>query len=434
MKKENIWNSFHNKNIKDKIDTLIRNNIINNEFTEILTKNKMLDLSIAEQISENVIGTFSFPFSIVPNFLINGINYNIPMVTEEPSVVAACSYAGKLISKCGGFNSVVLNRKMIGQVALFDIDNFNSAISSIMENKETIISLANSSYPSIVKRGGGALDLKIKILENSLIDEKQKFLVVYIFIDVKDAMGANIVNTMTEGIKSFLEKITNGKSLMSILSNYATESLVTSKCEINIKYLSNDINKAKFIAKKIELASKFAKMDVHRAATHNKGILNGIDAVVIATGNDFRAIEAGCHSYAVKNHIYQGLSTWIFDESSEKLIGELTVPMPIASVGGSIGLNPKVKLSFDLLNNPDAKTLSTIIVSVGLAQNFAAIKALVSSGIQKGHMKMQARSLALLSGAKEYEIELVVNKLLDEKYINLETSKNILNTLRNNKI
>lgn len=238
---------------------------------------------------------------------------------------------------------------------------------------------------------------------------------------------------MLEGIKSLLEDLTHGKALMAILSNYATESLVKSKCEIDIKYLTNDKKEAINIAKKIELASKFSKLDIYRATTHNKGIFNGIDGVVIATGNDWRAIEAGCHAYACKNGKYEGLTTWTFDETDNKILGELILPMPIATVGGSIGLNPTVKASFDILNHPDAKTLSSIIVSIGLAQNFAAIKALVTTGIQKGHMKLQARSLALFVGAKNEEINLVVEKLTTSKYINLDTAELILKQIREKK-
>ena len=291
-----------------------------------------------------------------------------------------------------------------------------------MENKNKLLKIANDAYPSIVARGGGAIDIEVRNID--------EFLVVYLFADVKEAMGANILNTMLEAIKTPLENITNGKSLMAILSNYATESLVKAKCEVNIKLLSSSMEKSIETAKKIELASKFAKLDVYRATTHNKGIFNGIDAVVIATGNDWRAIEAGGNAFAAKNGKYEGLTTWTFDESENKLKGELTLPMPIASVGGSIGLNPSVKAAFNILGNPNAKTLASIITSVGLAQNFAAIKALVTTGIQHGHMKLQAKSLALLSGATEAEVPKLVESLIAEKTFNLEKAQSILKALR----
>lgn len=428
MKIKNIWIGFSKKNIIDKIKILYDNKIINNEYKNILENNTTLPLEIAEQMTENTIGTFALPFSIVPNIMVDNVNYTVPMVTEEPSVVAACSYAGKLIAKSGGFSTEILDRKMIGEVALFDIDDFEKAEKVILQNKDRILNLANDSHPSIVTRGGGAVDITTKILK----DKDNSFLIIYLTADVKEAMGANILNNMLEGIKPLLEEITNSKALMAILSNYATKSLVKSTCAIDIKYLSNDKKEAFNIAKKIELASEFAKIDIYRATTHNKGIFNGIDAAVIATGNDWRAIEAGGHAFATKNGKYEGLTNWVFDETNKKIIGELTLPMPIASVGGSIGLNPTVKTSFNILKNPDAKTLASIIVSIGLAQNFAALKALVSTGIQKGHMKLQARSLALFAGAKDNEVEIVVEKLLTSKFINLETAKNIILEIRKN--
>ena len=428
MKIKNIWLGFSKKNIIDKIKILYDNKIINNEYKNILENNTTLPLEIAEQMTENTIGTFALPFGIVPNIMVDNINYTVPMVTEEPSVIAACSYAGKLIAKSGGFSTEILDRKMIGEVALFDIDDFEKAEKIILKNKQKILQLANNSHPSIVVRGGGAIDITTKIFN----EKNNLFLVVYLIVDVKEAMGANILNNMLEGIKPLLEELTNAKALMGILSNYATKSLVKSTCAIDTKYLSNDKKEAFNIAKKIELASEFAKIDIYRATTHNKGIFNGIDAAVIATGNDWRAIEAGGHAFATKNGKYEGLTTWVFDETNKKIIGELTLPMPIASVGGSIGLNPTVKTSFNILKNPDAKTLASIIVSIGLAQNFAALKALVSTGIQKGHMKLQARSLALFAGAKDNEIDIVVEKLLTSKFINLDTAKNIILEIRKN--
>lgn len=417
------WLGFQKKERLERIQMLKENGFLNDEFEQILKKNENLPLETSNQMAENGIGTFALPFSIAPNFIVDGKDYAVPMVTEEPSVVAGCSYAAKIIGKSGGFTTEILNRKMIGQVALYEILDFDNAISMVLENKNKLLKIANDAYPSIVARGGGAIDIEVRNID--------EFLVVYLIADVKEAMGANILNTMLEAIKTPLENITNGKSLMAILSNYATESLVKAKCEVNIKLLSSSMEKSIETAKKIELASKFAKLDVYRAATHNKGIFNGIDAVVIATGNDWRAIEAGGNAFAAKNGKYEGLTTWTFDESENKLKGELTLPMPIASVGGSIGLNPSVKAAFNILGNPNAKTLASIITSVGLAQNFAAIKALVTTGIQHGHMKLQARSLALLAGAKGKEIDIAVEKLLESgKSINLENVKEILEKIK----
>ena len=437
---KNIWLGFHNKDKNTRINILKENDFLNEEYSEILKSNVTLPCEIAGQMSENNLGTFALPFGIAPNFLINEKEFAVPMVTEEPSVVAACSYAAKIISRSGGFTAEVINRKMTGQVVLYDVNDINTAIENIEKNKDLILKIANEAHPSIVVRGGGAEDVKVQafseknITNNSSItadsDITADFLTVYLIADVKEAMGANIINNMLEGIKPLLEDITKGTALMSILSNYATESLVTASCEIDIKYLSNDISYAANVAKKIGLAGKYAKIDMYRASTHNKGIFNGIDAVLIATGNDWRAIEAGGHAYAVKNGRYEGLTDWTFNPETNKIKGKLTLPMPIASVGGSIGLNPTVKAAFNILGNPDAKTLSQIIVSVGLAQNFAALKALVTTGIQKGHMKLQAKSLALLAGADPEQIDTVVEKLLEARHMSLEKAKEIIKVLK----
>ena len=419
QEKKKKWLGFQKKERIERIEMLENNDFLDKNTKKILLENENLPLEIANQITENNIATFSLPMGIAPNFLIDGKEYAVPMVTEEPSVIAAASYAAKIISKCKGFKTIALDRKMIGEIALYDIIDFEKAKNLILQNENKILEIANEAYPSIVKRGGGAICLEIKNFE--------EFLVVYLTVDVKEAMGANILNTMLEGIKPLLEELTNSTALMGILSNYATKSLVTATCEIDSKLLGGN-----HVAKKIDLASKFAKIDTYRAATHNKGIFNGIDAVVIATGNDWRGIEAAGHAFAAKNGKYEGLTTWTFDEKINKLKGELTLPMPVASVGGSIGLNPSVTAAFDILKNPSAIELAKIIVSVGLAQNLAAIKALVTTGIQKGHMKLQARTLALFSGAKDDEVDLVVNTILEKKLIiNSENIKNILEEIRN---
>jgi len=256
------------------------------------------------------------------------------------------------------------------------------------------------------------------------------FLVVYLHVDTQEAMGANMLNTMLEALKPVLEELSQGQSLMGILSNYATDSLVTASCRIAFRYLSPQRDQGREIAEKIALASQFAQADPYRAATHNKGIFNGIDALLIATGNDWRAIEAGAHAYASHDGAYRGLSHWMMDLETEELIGELTMPMPVATKGGSIGLNPRVVLSHELLGHPSAKELAQIIVSIGLAQNFAALKALVSTGIQHGHMKLQAKSLALLAGATEAEVPKLVECLIAEKTFNLEKAQTLLKKFR----
>ncbi|MCU9533365.1 hydroxymethylglutaryl-CoA reductase, degradative [Streptococcus sp. CSL10205-OR2] len=419
------WAGFAKKNPKERLSQI--KPLLSKESHHILENHVLLKQEIASQMVENTLGTFALPFSVVPEIEVNHKDYTVPFVTEEPSVVAACSFASQIIKRSGGFKAIVHNRQMIGQIALYDIKDTHSATKAIEKQKKELLDIANSAHPSIVKRGGGASDIKI-----NLIEDETPLLVVHILIDTKEAMGANIVNTMTEALKPYLEALTKGKSLMAILSNYATEALVTANCAIDYRFLNRDKIKAKELAEKMVLASNFAKKDPYRASTHNKGIFNGVDAVCIATGNDWRAIEAGAHAYASRNGHYEGLTTWRLDEANEQLLGEITLPLPLATKGGSIGLNPSVLVAFDVLGNPDAKTLASIVASVGLAQNFAALRALVTEGIQEGHMKLHARSLALLAGSLPDEVVFVVESLLKEKHMNLSTAKKILEKYRNN--
>ena len=406
----------------ERIEALLKEGLLTWDEAQILKEQKGLPLSIADQLTENVLSTFDLPFSLAPYFLINGRDYVLPMVTEEPSVVAAASFAAKLIQRSGGFTTQVHQRQMIGEIALTDVEDVEVASKRILEDKETLLQLANEAYPSIVKRGGGARDL--------WVENKGDFLIVYLAVDPKEAMGANMLNTMLEALTDRIQKLSGGQALMAILSNLATRSLVSARCAIDFKVLSRNPEEAIEIAHRMELASQLAQVDPYRAATHNKGIFNGIDALVLATGNDWRAIEAGAHAYAAQSGSYKGLSHWTSQPKEKKLYGEITLPMPVATKGGSIGLNPTVQVSHRFLGEPSAIELAGIIASLGLAQNFAALKALVTTGIQAGHMKLQARSLALLAGAKEEEVPRLVSQLLENKPFNLEKVQTLLQELR----
>ena len=406
----------------ERIEALLKEGLLTWDEAQILKEQKGLPLSIADQLTENVLSTFDLPFSLAPYFLINGRDYVLPMVTEEPSVVAAASFAAKLIQRLGGFTTQVHQRQMIGEIALTDVEDVEVASKRILEDKENLLQLANEAYPSIVKRGGGARDL--------WVENKGDFLIVYLAVDPKEAMGANMLNTMLEALTDRIQKLSGGQALMAILSNLATRSLVSARCAIGFKALSRNPEEAIEIAHRMELASQLAQVDPYRAATHNKGIFNGIDALVLATGNDWRAIEAGAHAYAAQSGSYKGLSHWTSQPKEKKLYGEITLPMPVATKGGSIGLNPTVQVSHRLLGEPSAIELAGIIASLGLAQNFAALKALVTTGIQAGHMKLQARSLALLAGAKEEEVPRLVTQLLENKPFNLEKAQTLLQELR----
>ena len=419
------WNGFSKKSYQERLELLKAQALLSPERQANLEQDEQMSVTVADQLSENVVGTFSLPYSLVPEVLVNGQEYTIPYVTEEPSVVAAASYASKIIKRAGGFTAQVHERQMIGQVALYQVADPEQAQEKITSKKAELLELANQAYPSIVKRGGGARDLHIEQIEG-----ETDFLVVYLHVDTQEAMGANMLNTMLEALKPVLEELSQGRSLMGILSNYATDSLVTASCRVAFRYLSRQKDHGREIAEKIVLASQFAQFDPYRASTHNKGIFNGVDAILIATGNDWRAIEAGAHAFASRDGRYRGLSQWTLDMEREELVGEMTLPMPVATKGGSIGLNPRVALSHELLGNPSAKELAQIIVSIGLAQNFAALKALVSTGIQQGHMKLQAKSLALLAGASESEVAPLVERLIAEKTFNLETAQRYLENLR----
>ena len=419
------WNGFSKKSYQERLELLKAQALLSPEKQTSLEQDEQISVTVADQLSENVVGTFSLPYSLVPEVLVNGQEYTVPYVTEEPSVVAAASYASKIIKRAGGFTAQVHERQMIGQVALYQVANPDLAQVQIASKKAELLELANQAYPSIVKRGGGARDLHVEQIKG-----ETDFLVVYLHVDTQEAMGANMLNTMLEALKPVLEELSQGQSLMGILSNYATDSLVTASCRIAFRYLSRQKDQGREFAEKIALASQFAQADPYRATTHNKGIFNGIDAILIATGNDWRAIEAGAHTFASRDGRYQGLSQWTLDLEREELVGQMTLPMPVATKGGSIGLNPRVALSHELLGNPSAKELAQIIVSIGLAQNFAALKALVSTGIQQGHMKLQAKSLALLAGASESEVAPLVERLIADKTFNLETTQRYLENLR----
>ena len=419
------WNGFSKKSYQERLELLKAQALLSPERQESLEQDEQISVTVADQLSENVVGTFSLPYSLVPEVLVNGQEYTVPYVTEEPSVVAAASYASKIIKRAGGFTAQVHERRMIGQVALYQVDDPDLAQEKIASKKAELLELANQAYPSIVKRGGGARDLHVEQIKG-----ETDFLVVYLHVDTQEAMGANMLNTMLEALKPVLEELSQGQSLMGILSNYATDSLVTASCRIAFRYLSRQKDQGREIAEKMALASQFAQGDPYRAATHNKGIFNGVDAILIATGNDWRAIEAGAHAFASRDGHYQGLSQWTLDLEREELVGEMTLPMPVATKGGSIGLNPRVALSHELLGNPSAKELAQLIVSIGLAQNFAALKALVSTGIQQGHMKLQAKSLVLLAGASESEVAPLVEQLIADKTFNLETAQRYLENLR----
>lgn len=385
---------------------------------EILSE-MALDTTILDNLIENQISEFELPMGIAQNFVINGQSFLIPMVTEEPSVIAAASNGAKI---AGNFVAEIKERLMRGQIVFYDVKNSDKIANEILEKQEKIFEQAELSYPSIVKRGGGLREVSSRIFSS------QKFLSVDVKVDVKDAMGANIINSILEGIAELFRRwFPDEKILFSILSNYATESLVKVTCEIPVECLSKKADGYE-IGQKIMAASQYSKIDPYRASTHNKGIMNGINAVILATGNDTRAISAAIHAYAAKDGAYQGLANWELQE--KMLVGELEIPLPVATVGGGVKVLPKAQAAMEILGISDAKELAKVIAAVGLAQNLAALRALVSEGIQQGHMSLQARSLALSVGAQADEIAILSQQLRKEKVMNQEVAQNLLKNLR----
>ncbi len=373
-----------------------------------------LKLETADQMIENVIGTFQLPFGIATNFLINGKDYLIPMAIEETSVVAAASNAAKIARIKGGFEVKTSDPLMIGQIQVLDIDDVAEAMNDIRKRKKEIMDLANSQDKVLVDLGGGAKDLDIRSINGMVI--------VHLLIDVRDAMGANAVNTMCEAVAPLIEKITNGRVLFRIISNLADQRIARAMALFDKNAIGNDV------VEKIIEGYKFAAMDPYRAATHNKGIMNGIDAVAIATGNDWRAIEAGAHSYASRDG-YTSLTKWEKNSDGD-LVGSIELPMAVGIIGGATGIHPLARLSLKILGVESARELAGIIASIGLAQNFAALRALATKGIQAGHMRLHAKNIAVMAGATGEEIDEVAEKMIEGGKISVDKAREILKEMK----
>ena len=417
---------FYKKNHADKIDSLFLAGVISKKEKDTLV-DRTLDLEpdTGNNMIENYIGNYSMPLGVALNYVIDEEELVVPMSIEEPSVIAASSFAAKIIGSAGGFKTTVHQRRMIGQVTLKNVKDMEKATEKVLEAKQEILSRANEAYPSIVERGGGAKNLEVRLLEDDTNSDIPSFLSVHIHVDTQEAMGANIVNTMMEGIAPYIEELTGGTALLRILTNYATECLATATCVIPAHKLKTADYSGEEVRDRIIEATQVATIDPYRAVTHNKGIMNGVDAVVLASGNDWRAIEAGAHAYASRSGKYRSLTTWKKNDAGD-LVGELTLPLPVGTVGGSISIHPAAQLAHSILNHPKAHKLERVIVSVGLAQNFAAVRALVTEGIQKGHMGLHARSLAISAGAKGDYVQQVADILKHSKHKNLQRAKNIL--------
>jgi hydroxymethylglutaryl-CoA reductase len=409
---------FYKLPIKDRIDLVKEFSDLSDEETQLFSS--CLNMDIADRMIENVLGTFEIPLGIAVNFMINGKDYLVPMATEESSVVAAASNAAKIARINGGFKTECTDPLMIGQIQILHIDDVAGSAQKIMSKKKEILNLANEQDKILVKFGGGAKDIEVRILDSPI----GKMIVVHLIVDVRDAMGANAVNTMCEALAPMLEEIAKGKVRLKILSNLADKRIVKSTAVFDKEKMGGE----KVVDAFLE-SYNLAAIDPYRAATHNKGIMNGIDSLIIATGNDFRAIEAGAHAYAARNGQYTSLSHYYKDEKGN-LVGELELPMAIGIIGGAGNIHPKAKLCKKILGIKTAKDLAEIVVCLGLAQNFAAVFALSTVGIQKGHMSLHAKNIAVMAGAQGDEIDKIANQMIKEGKIKLDRAEEILKEIR----
>jgi hydroxymethylglutaryl-CoA reductase len=388
----------------------------------------------SDHMVENAVGTFALPLGIGLNFIVNGAEVLVPMAIEEPSVVAGVSFMAKLARAGGGFAATTTAPEMIGQIQVLDIKDLMTASLRLHEHKAELIAEADAVDPLLKKFGGGARDLEVRLIEDSPIGP---FMVLHLIYDVRDAMGANAVNTACERLAPRIEEITGGRVHLKILSNLSDRRLAKASCRIPLQELAfqsagqtdNSAYSGEQARDGIIAAWAFAAADPYRAATHNKGIMNGVDAVVIATGNDWRAIEAGAHAYAARDGIYTSLSTWGKDAEGD-LVGELEMPMAVGTVGGATKVHPAAKAALKLLGARSASELAGIIVSVGLAQNLAALRALATEGIQRGHMSLHARQVAIAAGATGELIEKVVSQMVAEKTVRIDRAEEILQGMK----
>jgi hydroxymethylglutaryl-CoA reductase len=420
---------FYQKTLEERLSLIVEWSDLTTSDRDVLLGIMGLDREQANHMIENVVGLYSLPIGIATNFLINSKDYLIPMVIEEPSVVAAVSNAAKMFRSGGGFYTHSDEPVMIGQIQVLEIDDPELAQSQILANKLLLLSEANKTGGSIVKRGGGARDIEVRIFRDTAVGH---MLVVHLLFDTRDAMGANAVNTAVEQLSPFIEEITGGRVNLRILSNLTDHRKAYVEGVISASELARDGITGGNAVKSIVEAAIFAEIDPYRATTHNKGIMNGIDAVVIATGNDWRAVEAGVHAYAARGGSYSSLSKWWQDEDGN-LRGSMELPLAVGTVGGATRVHPTAGVAMKILGNPSSRELSEVMAAVGLAQNLGAIRALATEGIQDGHMRMHARQIAVAAGASNEDVLEVAKRLIAEKNIRLQRAEEIVAELQRSK-
>ena len=413
---------FYKMTLPERQEYLMQNSNLDEDDLKAWLPGSGLTLETADHMIENAVGLFSLPLGIAQNFIVNGKSVLVPMVVEEPSVVAAVSFMAKLAQSTGGFRAWMSSQEMIGQVQLLDLADINAAQNLIETNKPELLQQASALNPGLTRHGGGIRDLEVRQIEESPIGP---FLVVHLILDVQDAMGANMVNSAVESLAPLLEQLTGARAHLRILSNLSDRRLASAEVRLPAEVLAFEGYNGEQVRDGVVEAWAFAEADPYRAATHNKGIMNGVDAVLLATGNDWRAVEAGAHAYAARDGRYKSLSTWTTTEDGS-LKGSLTLPLAIGIVGGSTRVHPGVRTNLKLMGVQCVSDLGEIIAAVGLAQNLAALRALATEGIQKGHMRLHARQVALAAGANTEQVEPLVQALIAAGRITLSEATRIL--------
>ena len=382
-----------------------------------------LDAETADKFVENVLGTYALPFGVALNVRVNGADHVVPMVVEEPSVVAAASNAAKMVREGGGFVAEVDAPVMISQIQLVDVPDPDRAKMRILAARSELLALADGAVVGLVARGGGARDLEVRMLGTPA----DRMIVVHVLVDCRDAMGANLVNSVAEAVGDRLAELADAKLGLRILSNLCDKRCVRVRCSVEEDSLATDDMSGADVALGIEQASRFAELDPYRAATHNKGIMNGIDAVVIATGNDWRAVEAGAHAFAARTGKYLPLAVW--RRQGRRLVGTLELPLALGTVGGTLRVHPAARLALRMVHVSGAGELACVAASLGLASNLAALRALATDGSQRGHMALHARSVALAAGAEGSLVERVASMIVEARDITLEAAKKAVELL-----
>ena len=415
MKSSRI-SSFYKLSVKERMKIVKEFAGLTDEEVNILQSTGSLSLELADRMIENVVGAIPIPLGRAVNFLINGKDYLIPMAIEETSVVAAASYGAKMTRRRGGIFTNSTEPVMTGQIQVVKVKDPYRARMAILESKDEILEKANEQDPMLVSVGGGAKDVRAKVIHTM----REAMVIAELLVDCRDAMGANAVNTMTEAVAPIIEKITGGKVLLRIISNLATERLARAWTIVDKEEVGGEE-----VVDRIVDAYAFAAADPYRAATHNKGILNGIIAVALATCNDHRAIEAGAHAYAARSGHYSPLSVWEKNENGD-LVGSIELPLAAGIIGGATKVHPVAKVALKILGVKTARELSEIMAAVGLAQNLAALRALAHEGIQRGHMSLHARNIAIMAGAEGDLIDLIAERMVEERKIRVDRAKELL--------